>query len=166
MEKYIEIAKKKEAETAVVISPDEIVFDRRAILKCRWGCEDQHEPNRIKCGPRGLTFEAAQATIREYDKILMIHHHDPVKLSRLAREIERAAFLDGYYFACAMHCCHLCRECRIDTGKPCHTPFKIRPCEQSFGVDVYKTARNMGLPCAPLQSKTQIPNRYAFVLIA
>ncbi len=46
MEKYIEMAKKKEAETAVVISPDEIVFDRRAILKCRWGCEDQHEPNR------------------------------------------------------------------------------------------------------------------------
>jgi predicted metal-binding protein len=93
MEKYIKVAKKKEAETAVMISPDEIVFDRRAILKCRWGCEDQHEPNRIKCGSRGLTFEAAQATIREYDKILMIHHHDPVKLSRIAREIERAAFI-------------------------------------------------------------------------
>ncbi len=56
MEKYIEIAKKKEAETAVVISPEEIVFDRRAILKCRWGCEDQHEPNRIKCGSRGWSL--------------------------------------------------------------------------------------------------------------
>ncbi len=91
-----------------------------------------------------LVFEEAQATLREYDKILMIHHHDPVKLSRLARQIERTAFLDGYYFACAMHCCHLCRECRIDMGKPCHTPLNIRPCDQSFGVDVYKTARNWG----------------------
>ena len=165
MEKYIEIAMKNKAEHALPISPDDLVFDRRALLKCLWGCENQFEPNRIKCGARGMGYEEAKATIREYKRILLIHHHDNVKLSRIAREIERSAFLDGHYFACAMHCCHLCRECHIDLGKPCPTPQKIRPCDQSFGVDVYKTARNLGLPCVPLQSKSEVPNRYAFVLI-
>lgn len=165
MEKYLGIAKKRDAEHAIVISPDDIVFDRRAILKCLWGCEDQSEPNRIKCGSRSLGYEEAKAIIHEYRRIIFIHHHNNVKLSNIARKIEQTAFLDGYYFACAMHCCHLCRDCRIDSGKPCHQPLKIRPCDQSFGIDVYKTARNLNLPCHPLQSKDEVPNRYAFVLV-
>ena len=165
MEKYIEIAKKQNAKHACMLTPDDIVFDRRAILKCLWGCEDQSEPHRIKCGSRGLRFEDAQATIREYQNILLIHHHDDVKLSHIARKIEKTAFLDGYYFACAMNCCHLCKACKIDSGKPCHMPLKIRPCDQSFGIDMYKTVRNIGLHCSPLRSAEEIPNRYALVLI-
>lgn len=165
MEKYIEIAKKNDAEHALSISPNDIVFDRRAILKCLWGCEDQSEPNRIKCGSRGLGFEEAQATICEYQRILLIHHHDSIQICNIARKIEKIAFLDGHYFSCAMHCCHLCKNCKIDSGKSCPMPSKIRPCDQSFGIDVYKTVRNLELPCIPLQSKTEIPNRYAFVLI-
>lgn len=165
MEKYIGIAEQNGAEQALVISPEDIFFDRRVILKCRWGCEDQSEPNRIKCGSRGLDFETARATVREYETILLIHHHDRVKLSQTARKIERAAFLDGHYLASALHCCNLCKSCSIDAGKPCPTPLRVRPCDQSFGVDVYKTARRLGLPCKPLQSETETQNRYAFVLI-
>ncbi len=65
MEKYIGIAKKHKAEQALIISPDDIVFDRRAILKCLWGCEDQSKGDRLKCGSRGLRFEDAQATIHD-----------------------------------------------------------------------------------------------------
>ena len=165
MEKYIEIARNGGAEEALTISPSDIMFDRRTILKCLWGCEDHFEPNRINCGSRGISFEEAQAIIHEYHRILLIHHHNAIKLSNIARKIEKTAFLDGYYFACAMHGCHLCKTCKIDSGKPCNAPHRIRPCDQSFGVDVYKTVRGLGLPCAPLQSKTDIPNRYAFVLI-
>ena len=165
MEKYIKMAKDGKAEHALILSPDDIVFDRRVILKCLWGCENQFDSNRIKCGSRGLSFEDAQALVRTYQRILLIHHHDDVKMSRLARKIEQAAFLDGHYFASAMNYCHLCKNCRIDSGKPCHMPLKIRPCDQSFGIDVYKTVRLKGLPCNPLQSKTETPNRYAFVMI-
>jgi hypothetical protein len=42
---------------------------------------------------------------------------------------------------------------------------KVRPCDQSFGIDVYKTARQLGLPCEALQSKGAIQNRYGFVLL-
>ncbi len=165
METYIDIAEKNGATQALIISPDDIAFDRRAILKCLWGCEDQSESHRIKCGSRGLDFKSAQATIHKYKHIILIHHHDNVKLSNTARKIEKTAFFDGHYFAAAMHCCHLCKTCSIDAGKPCPTPNKIRPCDQSFGIDVYKTVRGLGLPCAPLQSKKETPNRYDFVLI-
>ncbi len=136
MEKYIGIAKNKDAQNVLVISPNDIVFDRRAILKCLWGCEDQSEINRIKCGSRGLSFDEAKATINEYRRILLIHHHDCVLLSKIARKIEQTAFVDGFYFTCAMRFCHLCKNCKIDSGKPCHMPHKIRPCDQSFGVVV------------------------------
>ncbi len=48
---------------------------------------------------------------------------------------------------------------------PCLFPDKVRPCDQIFGIDVYRTARNLGLPCQVLQNKNDIQNRYGFVLI-
>ena len=80
-------------------------------------------------------------------------------------DIERAAFLDGYYFSFAIRYCKLCKSCAVDQGKSCPTPEKIRPCDESFGIDVVKTVRNQGLPCDVLQSKEDIQNRYGFVLI-
>lgn len=53
----------------------------------------------------------------------------------------------------------------IENGEPCPFPDKVRPCDQMFGIDVYKTARNLGLPCDVLQDKNDIQNRYGFVLI-
>ena len=50
-------------------------------------------------------------------------------------------------------------------GEPCPTPDKVRPCDQSFGIDVYKTVRNLGLPCDVLQNKNGVQNRYGFVLL-
>jgi hypothetical protein len=41
----------------------------------------------------------------------------------------------------------------------------VRPCDQSFGIDVYKTVRNLGLPCHVLQNKNGAQNRYGFVLL-
>jgi predicted metal-binding protein len=44
-------------------------------------------------------------------------------------------------------------------------PQKVRPCDQALGIDVYKTVRELGLPCQPLQSQDDIQNRYGFVLL-
>ncbi len=40
MEEYIQLAKELGMVDAIIISPKDICFDIRAILKCRWGCED------------------------------------------------------------------------------------------------------------------------------
>jgi len=163
-EKYVELAKSLKAINARLISPQDICLDIRAILKCRWGCEDFFQ-NSIRCGTRDTSYQERLEMVKSYNNILLVHSHDARELSAAVLEIERTAFLDGYYFACAIRACSLCQVCAAQKGKPCPTPEKVRPCDQSFGIDVYKTARNLGLPCEVLQSKGDIQNRYGFVLL-
>ena len=164
MEEYIKQAKDLGMVNALLISPDDIVFDIRAILKCRWGCEDFSKEN-VRCHDRDTSYDERVAMIRKYEHILFVHSHDATALSNALLEIERSAFLDGYYLAFALRYCHVCKTCATEQEKPCPTPRKIRPCEESFGIDVYKTARNLGLPCEPLKTKDEVQNRYGFVLI-
>ena len=163
-EKYIQLAKELKMANAKVISSEDIFFDTRAILKCRWGCEDFFKHN-IKCHTRNTSFQERIEMIKAYQNILLIHSHDAFELSKAVLEIEKAAFLDNYYFAFAVRYCNLCKNCSIDRGDSCPTPEKVRPCDQSFGINVYETARNLGLPCDALQSKEDTQNRYGFVLI-
>ncbi len=48
---YIQLAGKLGMENAVPVSPKEIYFDVRALLKCRWGCEYYSE-NSARCGSK------------------------------------------------------------------------------------------------------------------
>ena len=164
MEKYVRLAKKLKMVDAKIISPHDIFFDIRAILKCRWGCEDFFE-NSIRCHTRNTTFQERVEMVKKYNHLLLVHSHDPRELSKALLELERKAFLDGYYFAFAIRTCNLCKTCAVQQGEPCPTPDDVRPCDQSFGVDVYKTVRNLGLPCDVLQSKNGLQNRYGFVLL-
>jgi predicted metal-binding protein len=163
-EKYIELAKSLKAVTAKVISPQDIFFDIRAILKCRWGCDDFCQ-NSIKCGTRETTYQERVEMVKSYNTILLVHSHESRELSMAVLEIERTAFLDGYYFAFAIRTCNLCKVCAVHIGNSCPSPEKVRPCDQSFGIDVYKTARNLGLPCEVLHSEHDVQNRYGFVLL-
>jgi len=163
-DRYIQLAEKRNMADARLISPDGVYFDVRAILKCRWGCEDFFKQT-IKCGTRNTSYPERIAMITAYSHILLVHSHDATELSRTVLEIERAAFLDGHRFAFAIRYCCLCKSCSVDQGKPCPTPEKVRPCDQSFGIDVYKTATEQGLPCHVLQDRKDVQNRYGFVLI-
>jgi predicted metal-binding protein len=164
MEKYIQFAQELGMKSAHLITPDDIVFDIRVILKCRWGCEEFSEKN-IRCHPRYTTHDERIAMVNQYKNILLVHSHDAHELSKALLELESAAFLDGYYFAFVLRYCRLCKSCATQQGKPCPTPEKIRPCEEAFGIDVYKTARNLGLPCRPLKNEQEKQNRYGFVLL-
>ena len=162
--KYIQMAKDLKMVNAGIISPDDIYFDIRAILKCRWGCEDFFNQT-IKCNSRNTSYQERIEMIKAYRNILIVHSHDAGQLSKAVLDIERTAFLDGYYFSFAIRSCKLCNNCAVDQGKSCPTPEKVRPCDQSFGIDVYKTARKQGLPCDVLQNKDDVQDRYGFVLI-
>lgn len=164
MEKYIHLAKELKIVNAMLISPQDICFDSRAILKCLWGCENHFQEN-IRCSTRGTTYQERVEMVKGYSHILLLHSHDTRELSTAVLEIERSAFLDGYYFAFAIRACNLCKTCVVLKGNPCPTPHKVRPCDQSFGINVYKTVQNLGLPCEVLQNKNDIQNRYGFVLL-
>jgi predicted metal-binding protein len=164
MKKYVNLAKELGMVNAMLISPGDIFFDIRAILKCRWGCEDFFQ-NSIRCHARNTTYPERVEMVNRYSHILLLHSHDARGLSKAVLEIERTAFLDGYYFAFAIRTCNLCKICPAQQGNSCPTPDKVRPCDQSFGIDVYKTGRNLKLPCEVLQNKNDIQNRYGFVLL-
>ena len=163
-DKYVQIAKDLKMIDAKIIGPDEIFIDIRAVLKCRWGCEDFFNQT-IKCGTRNTSFQERVEMIKSYQTILLLHANDARLLSKAVLEIEKVSFLDGHYFAFGVRYCKLCKVCAVDQGKPCPTPEKVRPCDESFGIDVYKTARNQGLPCDVLQNEKDVQNRYGFVLI-
>jgi hypothetical protein len=55
LNKYINLAKEYNMLNTVIISPENIYFDIRAILKCRWGCEDYFKES-IKCHSRNTTY--------------------------------------------------------------------------------------------------------------
>lgn len=158
------MAKELKMVDAEFISPNDIYLDIRAILKCRWGCANFFNQS-IKCSVRNTSYQERTEMIKAYNTILIVHSHDARELSRAVLEIERAAFLDGHYLSFAIRACNLCKNCAVDQGKACPTPEKVRPCDQSFGIDVYKTARKQGLPCDVLQKKDAVQNRYGFVLI-
>lgn len=164
LEKYLDLAEKMNMKNACLIQPEQIVFDIRAILKCRWGCIFSKTPS-IKCETRNTSLQERIQMVQAYSDILLLHSNDAHQLSKAVIEIERTAFLDGHHFAFGIRACHLCRNCSVDKGKACPTPEKIRPCEQSFGLNVYQTVRNLGLPCNVLTSKEETQNRYGFVLI-
>jgi predicted metal-binding protein len=165
MEKYIRLAKELNMINAKIISPQDISFDIRAILKCRWGCEYELPESNIRCHSRDTTYKERVEMVKRYHHILLLHSHDARGLSAAVLEIERTAFLDGNYLAFAIRTCNLCKDCAVKKGSPCPNPEKIRPCDSIFGIDVYKTARNLGLPCDVLQNKNDVQNRYGFVLI-
>jgi predicted metal-binding protein len=163
-DKYIQMAKDLKMINAKIISIDDIYFDIRAILKCRWGCEDFFNQT-IKCNTRNTSYIERTEMINAYKDILLVHSHDAREVSKAVLEIERAAFLDGYYLSFAIRYCRWCKSCAVDQGKSCANPEKVRPCDQIFGIDVYRTARKQGLPCDVLQSKEDVQNRYGFVLL-
>lgn len=164
MDKYISLAKELDMLNALLISPEDIHFDIRTMLKCRWGCEDYFKES-IKCHNRNTTYLERVEMIKKYNHILIVHAHEVRKISIALIELERIAFLDGYYFAFAIRTCNLCQSCSVNKGEQCPRPEKIRPCDQLFGIDVFKTARSLGLPCNVLKNKNDIQNRFGFLLI-
>ncbi len=165
MDKYARLALELGMVGARLIGPADVAFDPRALLKCRWGCEDYFRRG-VKCHVRETTYAERVEMVRRYDSILLVHSHDARRLSAAVLEIERAAFLDGHYFAFAIRACNLCPACVADQGHPCLHPEKVRPCDQAFGIDVYKTVRQQGLPIQVLQERDEQQNRYGFVLLA
>jgi len=164
MNGYIQMARDLGMLNALLITPSDIFFDIRAVMKCRWGCEDFFTQS-IKCHIRNTTFQERVEMVSRYSNILLLHSHNARELSVAVLEIERKAFLDGHYFAFGIRYCMLCKECAVQQGRSCPTPNRVRPCDQAFGIDVYKTARRQGLPCDVLQNRDDVQNRYGFVLI-
>ncbi len=162
---YIDYALKEGAADCVEFTLDEVCFDSRTLLKCMFGCSDWGRNH--TCPSR-----AGNASLAEYREMLsryrggvIIHTHDKALSQRISFEIERRAFIDGYYFAFSMSDCSICRECAAVADTPCRDPKRARPALHSVGIDVFKTVRALGMNISTLSSADDEQNWYSAVFI-
>jgi len=145
-----------------LISPQSVVTAEWVRLKCQYGCGGygQH----LTCPPHSPDPQRTRRVLDSYQRALLVHHDDYRALDELMPEIERKAFLAGYYKAFAMGAgsCQLCEECNMEH---CAHPRKARPSMEACGIDVYSTAHANGLPLEVVTSRSEQPNYYGLLLL-
>lgn len=158
----------------VWIHPREIRVAQWVRIKCLYGCDDY---GRACCPPNVPEISSCREFFGEYTRAVVLGFHFeaekgnyPKQLSRQIDqrlvELERQVFLAGYYkaFVFTQSCCSLCTECAASRAD-CHFPEKSRPSAEAFGVDVYATVREQGLPINVVSTPKQHIDRYAFLMV-
>ena len=87
------------------------------------------------------------------------------EIAKIVLEIEKEAFLAGYYKAAGMGAgpCRLCAKCNL-TGECLHRE-QARPSMEACGIDVFCTARNNGYTIDTLDSTRCRADYFGIVLI-
>jgi len=138
-------------------------------LKCQFGCGGFNK--RLSCPPYTPTPATTGKLLKEYRRAVIFTYEGSEdvrqrrRMQRLVVDIERAAFLDGYYKALGLGAgpCRFCSVC--NTGRRCRFPRLARPSMEACGIDVYATCRNAGLTLEVVTSYDQTPKYVSLVLI-
>ncbi len=161
-----------------VISTDKVVVGDWVRWRCRYGCKAYGK--HLNCPPHVPSPEETKKLIRCYKSAIVarfdakpnpgvqpshIHHFlwDAIKaFYDTMFEMERHAFLSGYYKAFGMVglCCAYCDECIPEREKFfehamkrfCVYPHRMRPGMEACGIDVFRTVRNAGYEVEVLSS--------------
>lgn len=151
------------AVDAKVVAADQVVVKNWVRWKCRYGCDSYGTS--LMCPPHSPTPEDTRDLLAEYTSALLFRFHSDTP-KRLAADLERRIFLEGYPAAVAFASgsCKLCQSCNLESGVCVH-PFEARPSMESCGISVFDTARNAGYAIEVLRSKDQAYLRYGLVLI-
>ena len=163
MEKYIELAKSFGASNVIAVTPDDIVFDARTLLKCMFGCKTWGVGPTCPSRPGALKPWEMEPLLRKYNTVLIIHSPDKAIAQKASFAVEREAFLDGDVMAFSMSDCALCARCIESVDEPCRNVMKARPAFHSAGIDVFATVKKLSLPIAPARVESDPVNWYAAV---
>ena len=163
MDNYISLAVSAGAKEAVAVTPDDIVFDGRTLLKCMFGCPDWGRGPTCPSREGSLKPWEMEPLLRKYKHVLIIHAHDKSAAQAAALAVERAAFYDGDAFALSMSDCALCEACAGHDGEPCRNPSQARPSFHSVGIDVFATVKRLSLPLNTLKDHDEEQNWYSAV---
>lgn len=163
IEKYIDLALSLGALHAVAVTPEEIVFDSRTILKCMFGCADWGRGCTCPSRPGALKPWEFEPLLRKYKHVLIIHSTDKKIAQKASFAVEREAYLDGDSLSFSMSDCAICKKCagKEATPAPCRDVRRARPSFHSVGIDVFETAKRLGLPLFPLKSEGEEENWYS-----
>jgi predicted metal-binding protein len=162
-----------------LISADTIEVAEWVRWKCLYGCKAYGR--HLSCPPYVPSVEETKKLVQCYDKAIIarfdvkpnldvppshIHHYlwDAIKeLHDTMFDLERHAFVSGYYKAFAMGGlpCAYCEDClperagfEVDSASKrfCEQQHKVRPSMEACGINVFKTVRNAGYELEVLTS--------------
>ena len=159
IEKAVELG----ATQAKLIDTQNIVFDPRSYLKCRFGC------NRWgkfwTCPPHlDISPELFMGAFEQYKQAIIIKTTDPKIGQEVSVNIEKEAMLThGCSFAFAMALCVQCDECAYPD--PCLFPHLARPSMDAYGVDIGKTLEPLGFKVEFDKKGALLPAWYSMVLV-
>ncbi len=131
---------------AKIIPVKKIVLHRWTRLKCMHGCEMFGKS--WSCPPATPDFNEAANIISEYRRAFMIKLpgslETQIKLQPLLLEMEKKLVSSGFYkaFVFFSAACGFCKKCSYP--EPCRKPVMKRPTLESFGIDVFETAKKAG----------------------
>jgi len=155
-----------------LISTDLVVVADWVSWKCRYGCPAYGK--HLCCPPFAPTSDETRKMVSEYSSAILVRLEVPAgfdreeakslanegktKLQRIVCDLERQAFLSGYYKAFGMSSspCHLCESCVIEEklarnemisnsdALNCRHKDIMRPSMEACGIDVFKTLDNAG----------------------
>jgi predicted metal-binding protein len=169
LEPYLQMALEKEVTDAVVVETSKVFTEPWVRMKCQYGCSMFGKG--LCCPPRTPTPEEMRKILDSYRYGILLHRHIQKgykyvnDFNDIIVDLERTIFLDGHYKAWAVGSgpCTRCKECNI-TGTCLH-PEKARPSMESCGIDVYKTAKQSGLPIQVVRNHSQDRDIYGLVLV-
>ena len=148
---------------AKLINTDQIVFDPRSHLKCRFGC------NRYgrfwTCPPNlNISQENFMEAFVKYGKAIIFKTKDPREGQEVGLTIEKEAMLShGCQYAFAMVLCVKCEECAYP--EPCQYPHLARPAMDAFHMDIGKTIKPLGFKVEFDKDGKLLPAWYGMVLL-
>jgi predicted metal-binding protein len=167
---FCQEARRMGALDAVVISPGKVVTATWVRLRCQFGCSEYGQC--ATCPPYSPTPETTRRMLDEYRTAILLHGSATDPLRKIARALESAIFLAGYYKAFAFLCgpCWLCKACPAIGAKrgraaECRHTDLARPSMEAAGIDVFATARAAGLPIEVVRTEECPQNYYCLVLV-
>ena len=171
LKKYVAVALAGGASEAKLIPVKNIVTAEWVRLKCQFGCGGFGK--RLCCPPRTPTPEQMQRVLAGYRRALIYsyvcrprtYRRTQKRMHRLVTDLERSAFLDGFYKALGLGAgpCRLCKDCNV-TGF-CRHPYEARSAMEACGIDVYATARNSGLVLNVVTGLDQSSKHISLILL-
>lgn len=122
---------------------EELVFDERTVLKCRYSCPAWGR--RWTCSPETWGPQELIPLLR-YAKVLLLTGTDGAAVAAGALAVERAAFAQGYALALAVAAtpCSQCNDCDYPDTE-CHNKVDLRPESPMAGIDTLATLRRLGV---------------------
>jgi predicted metal-binding protein len=162
-EALIEKALELGATAARLVDTDQIVFDPRCTLKCRFGCNRWGKY--WTCPPHlNLSMAEFMEAFQNYKKAIIFRTPEPKSGQKVALGLEKEAMLAyGAHWAFGMVLCVQCDECAYP--EPCRFPHLARPSMDAYGIDIGKTIDPLGFKLELDKDGKLIPAWYGMVLL-